>query len=124
MAAGDGSMRFKEVVEQFAEQQGVPFLPKPGVRHNGKQVYSFGGACRIYLDQGVAFAEPARGGNSGGDAVDWEPVALEKLLERFNRHVKASSAGGSSRRRRGGGEGDGAAAATAAAAAGSAADLD
>ena len=84
-------MSFKEVVTMFAERSGMTLLPKVGMRVcGGKQVYVFGDSVRVYLDQGVAYAyDDAEGG--GGQ---WEPVALETLLDRAKAHVPAVPGGG------------------------------
>jgi tuftelin-interacting protein 11 len=68
------SMSFKDVVEMFAENNNIEFMPnvKRG-RHEGKQVYLFG-KKNVYLENGVAFCDMGAG--------KWEPVALEELLPR------------------------------------------
>ena len=35
---------FRDVVEMFAQERGVEFLPLPGRFHEGKAVYTFHGA--------------------------------------------------------------------------------
>lgn len=70
---GPTTASFRDVVEAFAEANGVMFLPKKGRQHEGKQIYSFGGVS-IYLDQSVAFTEMPRGSGR------WSPLGLEELL--------------------------------------------
>jgi tuftelin-interacting protein 11 len=74
LSAAESSFSFKEFVESYASRHGIPFVPKPGRMHEGKQVYLFG-ATPCYLDQAVVFAyTPTGSGHS------WEPVSLEGLL--------------------------------------------
>lgn len=70
-SAIDGLDSFKEVVASFAEEHGVPFMPKQR-QYSGFQVYSFGGAS-IYLDKDVCFVE-----SSG---TQWHAIGLSDLLE-------------------------------------------
>ncbi|MCO5614698.1 hypothetical protein L7F22_068982 [Adiantum nelumboides] len=66
-------MTLKEVVETFAEQNDVQFLPKIGRLHDGFQVYGFG-STNVCMDnaQQRLYAQT-------GDR--WVAVALEQLLE-------------------------------------------
>ena len=63
---------FKTVVAEFAEQEGIEFVPKHGRTLNGFQLFSFGGVT-CYLDTDVAHVEM--------NAKEWNPVSLEQLLE-------------------------------------------
>lgn len=67
-----GEISFKDVVEAYAADSGVTFMPRPGREHEGKQVWVFGKST-CYLDQDVVFA-------SVGDGT-WRPMALEDLLK-------------------------------------------
>ena len=60
---------FKDVVDAFAQEQGVPFMIKNRM-HDGKQLYSFGGIT-IYLDMDVAHVERTKG--------SWGAISLEDL---------------------------------------------
>lgn len=66
-------MTLKEVVETFAEQNDVQFLPKIGRTHEGFQVYGFG-STNVCMDnaQQRLYAQT-------GDR--WVAVSLEQLLE-------------------------------------------
>ena len=67
---------FRDVVEMFAQERGVEFLPLPGRFHEGKAVYTFHGAL-AYLERGVLFVR-AQGGRGGGDDMEWRPMTLEE----------------------------------------------
>lgn len=71
--AGAAEMSLKEVVESFAEQNDVQFLPKVGRMHEGLQVYGFG-STNVCMDsaQQRLYAQT-------GDR--WMTVSLEQLLE-------------------------------------------
>lgn len=62
--------RFKDLVEQAAEDNGILFIPLPNRRHEGKTVYSFG-KCVICIDRDVVFYSTE--GN-------WKPSSLQDLL--------------------------------------------
>jgi hypothetical protein len=64
---------FKDVVEDFAHHNHVPFHPKVGTNtmtKDGKIIGMFGNA-QIYIDTNVVFVM------EGGD---WKPVSLNDLL--------------------------------------------
>lgn len=63
---------FKDVVEDFAHHNNIPFHPKLGsnTTKDGKIVYMFGNA-QIFIDTNVVFVL------EGGD---WKPVSLNELL--------------------------------------------
>lgn len=63
--------RFKDLVEQAAEENGILFVPIPNRRYEGKSVYSFG-KCVIYIDHGVVF-QSVEG--------KWKPSSLQELLD-------------------------------------------
>ena len=65
-----GFAMFADFVQRFAAENDVLYAPKPGRRHDGKQLYAFGRAT-VYLDRNVTFVKRA------GRFV---PVALEDLL--------------------------------------------
>ena len=67
---------FRDVVEMFAQERGVEFLPLAGRFHEGKAVYAFHGAL-AYLERGVLFVR-AQGGGGGGDDEVWRPMTLEE----------------------------------------------
>ena len=62
--------RFKDLVEQAAEDNELLFIPIPNRRHEGKAVYSFGKRV-IYIDRDVVFY------SSEGA---WKPTSLEELV--------------------------------------------
>ena len=66
-----GEITFKDVVESYAANNGVAFIPKAGRVHEGKQVWLFGKST-CYLDRDVAFVYEAE--------KRWKPIALEELL--------------------------------------------
>lgn len=63
----------RQLVEQYAQDAGVEFLPKAGRRHNGLQVYGFGGVSCI-VDAAAGIVQAHIGGN-------WVPTSLEQLLQ-------------------------------------------
>ena len=69
---GRGGATFREVVEDFANHNGIPFHPKsgPNSTKDGKTVFMFGNA-QVYLDSSVAFVL---------QAGDWKPKSLNDLL--------------------------------------------
>lgn len=66
---------FKDLIEEFALRNGVPFMPRTGRLQEGKQVFQFGKSL-CFLDQGVVFLfrKKQHGGSS------WDPVTLEDML--------------------------------------------
>eukprot|EP00271_Cylindrocystis_brebissonii_P018176 TRINITY_DN5039_c0_g2_i1.p1 TRINITY_DN5039_c0_g2~~TRINITY_DN5039_c0_g2_i1.p1 ORF type:complete len:915 (+),score=193.00 TRINITY_DN5039_c0_g2_i1:331-3075(+) len=66
-------MNLKEEVEEFAQQNDVQFVPKPGRMHEGLQVYSFG-AVSVCVDTAKMVLLAQKEGR-------WSPVSLEQLLE-------------------------------------------
>ena len=81
LGMSQGLHTFKEVVTAFALEQGMPFLPKPGRSHGGKQLYSFGGVA-VYLESDVCHVESSKG--------QWTPVGLEDLLTYCNNRAKSA----------------------------------
>jgi len=65
------SMSFKEVVEQFAEENGFMFIPTQRRTPSGKLLYRFGKA-NVVLDGQVILCQNAKG--------DFEPATLQELL--------------------------------------------
>lgn len=66
-------MSLKEVVEAFAQENDVQFLPKLGRTYEGLQVYSFG-AVNVVVDTAKQLVLAQTGER-------WAPVALEQVLE-------------------------------------------
>ncbi len=81
-----GGLSLRELVERFAEDQDVAFLPKPGRTHAGMQVYSFG-RVSVVID---AAREALMAQRADGDRA-WVPASMEQLLEM---HVGRSAARG------------------------------
>ncbi|KAK1316679.1 hypothetical protein QJS10_CPA05g01849 [Acorus calamus] len=71
-------MSLKEVIEAYADDHGLIFVPKVGKMHNGRQIYGFGRVtvCVDSLNQ-VVFALEKDG---------WSAVSLELLLEMNHGH--------------------------------------
>ena len=67
-----GSVTFKDVVEAFAANNGVTFMPKAGRMHEGRQIWLFGTSL-CYLDQDVVFTFVSEN--------NWRPIGLEELLK-------------------------------------------
>jgi tuftelin-interacting protein 11 len=70
---GRGGVTFREVVEDFANHNGVTFHPKlgPNSSKDGKPIFIFGNA-QIYLDSNVVFAYKSD---------DWKPISLSELMD-------------------------------------------
>jgi tuftelin-interacting protein 11 len=65
---------FRDLVGQFAQEQGLEFLPRAGRLHDGLPVYSFGGvSCVVDVSRGVIRAQLKDRG--------WVPVSLESLKQ-------------------------------------------
>jgi tuftelin-interacting protein 11 len=65
---------FKDLVAQYAQEQGFEFLPRAGRLHDGLQVFSFGGvSCVVDAAHSLVRAQLKDRG--------WVPVSLEKLRE-------------------------------------------
>jgi tuftelin-interacting protein 11 len=71
--AGSGpEPSFRDLVGQYAQEQGLEFLPRAGRLHDGLPVYSFGGvSCVVDASRGVVRAQLKDRG--------WVPVSLEGL---------------------------------------------
>jgi tuftelin-interacting protein 11 len=69
---GKGGATFREVVEDFANHNGVTFHPKPGPNSSkdGKPIFIFGNS-QIYLDSNVVFAYKND---------EWKPISLSDLM--------------------------------------------
>lgn len=69
----NSEMSLKELVEAYAVEQGLVFIPKVGRSHNGLPVYGFGNTS-ICIDsvKGVIYAQGLDG---------WEVVSLSQLLQ-------------------------------------------
>lgn len=73
-AAGQAGLEpsFRDLVGQYAQEQGLEFLPRAGRLHDGLPVYSFGGvSCVVDASRGVVRAQLKGRG--------WVPVSLEGL---------------------------------------------
>eukprot|EP00898_Chlorokybus_atmophyticus_P006958 jgi/Chlat1/7263/Chrsp58S06898 len=74
-------MSFKELVEHFAQQNDVQFLPKVGRWHEGLQVYGFG-MVSVVLDKVLQVIKAQVGDR-------WAPTSLEQLLELHRSRVSS-----------------------------------
>jgi hypothetical protein len=63
----------RQLVEQFAQDAGMEFLPKAGRRHEGLQVYGFGGVSCV-IDASASVVRAHIGGH-------WVLTTLEQLLQ-------------------------------------------
>ena len=68
---------FRDVVEMFAQERGVEFLPVVGRFYEGKVVYSFNGALS-YIDRGVLFMRTQRSDKVQEES--WRPMSLEEAF--------------------------------------------
>ena len=66
-------MTFKDVVETYAADNGITFMPKKDRNHEGKQIWLFGKSL-CYLDRDVVFVYISSTSN-------WKPIGLEELLK-------------------------------------------
>lgn len=72
----------RDMVQRFAEEHNVSFMPKPGRMHEGLQVYSFGGVS-VVLDNAQNTVRIQNGSV-------WKPASLERLLtEMHQRRTKS-----------------------------------
>lgn len=86
-AAAAEELSLRELVERFAEEVGVEFLPKPGRTHEGLQVYHFGlVSCVVDSARGLIRAQLDR---AGGAAAPWQATSMEGLLQENERRQKA-----------------------------------
>ncbi|KAI8038238.1 septin-interacting protein 1 [Drosophila gunungcola] len=67
-------LEFKELVSQQCADLGIIFAPLPGRREMGKQIYRVG-KLFCYIDRHVCMV-------SDGSFSNWQPVALNHLIER------------------------------------------
>lgn len=74
---GHVSIKFRDVVEMFAETHGVEFVPRAGKMYQGKQVWSFG-KCVCYIDRDVMFLHKSSSTNEL--TLTWVPISLDDLL--------------------------------------------
>lgn len=65
-------MTFKDVVESYAADNGITFIPKAGRNREGKQIWMFGKSL-CYLDRDVVFVYIS-------DQI-WSAIGLEELLK-------------------------------------------
>ena len=70
----------RDLVERFAEECDVPFVPKPGRSHAGMQVYAFG-KLSVVVDTAREALLVQQG---DGDRRTWKPASIEQLLELHN----------------------------------------
>lgn len=67
------ALSLRDLVQSYAEEHSVEFVPKPGRFHEGLQVYSFGNVS-VILEPGSAVIR--------AQIMDrWAPVSLERLLQ-------------------------------------------
>ena len=85
VAANMDVLKFKDVVAQFAQENGVQFVPnlRRG-RVDGKQLFWFGHVS-CYLDKDIVFARKPGSTGSGPLHLSYFPVPLGMLLERVQR---------------------------------------
>lgn len=69
-----GEMSLREVLEMFAQQHDVKFLPKPGRVHEGLPVYSFG-TVSVVTDAAKQLIL------AQNQSHEWEPVTMQGLLD-------------------------------------------
>ncbi len=74
-------LTLRDLVQQFAEEHGVEFVPKFGRFHEGLQVYTFAGKVSVVLDNVSSMVRALLQGR-------WAPVSLETLLERARAAAK------------------------------------
>jgi len=67
-------LSFKELIEQFAAQNDLVFLPREGMKVNGKQLYSFAGLS-TYMDHDCLYLKDTA-------TQVWKPVTLDEYLKR------------------------------------------
>ncbi|KAH8403014.1 hypothetical protein KR222_003144 [Zaprionus bogoriensis] len=72
--ASPAQLEFKELVSQKCAELGIIFVPLPGRRELGKQIYRVG-KLFCFIDRNVCML-------SDGSLSNWQPVALNQLLER------------------------------------------
>lgn len=65
---------FKEMVSQKCAERGIIFVPVPGRRENGKQIYR-AGKIFCYIDRSMIMA-------SDGSFSNFHPISVSSLLER------------------------------------------
>ena len=67
-------LTLRELVQKFAEERGVEFMPKFGRFHDGLQIYSFGGKVNVILENTTSMVR--------AQVKDkWVPASLESLLQ-------------------------------------------
>ena len=78
---------FRDVVEMFAQEHGVSFLPKQGRTYRGQMLYTLDGVT-CYLDRGVMFVRDQNSQNSqsdqssqDNDSHEYTPMSLEDALQ-------------------------------------------
>ena len=77
-------LSLKDLVEQFAEESGVEFVPKPGRTHEGFQVYHFGRvSCIIDSAHEIIKAQM-----DAKNHADWRLVSLDDLSEESDRRLR------------------------------------
>ena len=79
----DVEMSLREAVEAFAEANDLSFLPKPGRRVEGLQVYAFG-KVSVTVDTSRQMLRAQIGDR-------WAPVSLDQLLEQHKERLRAKS---------------------------------
>jgi tuftelin-interacting protein 11 len=82
-SAAAAELTLKDLVQRFAEEAGVDFLPKPGRSVDGQPVFLFG-SVSVLLDavQGAIRAQIRD---------RWAPVSLERLLQEHKSRAGAQA---------------------------------
>ena len=72
-SASSSDLTLRDLVQRFAEEHSVTFLPKIGRFHDGLQVYSFGRVSCVLDNTSSMIRAQLRD--------RWAPVSLETLLQ-------------------------------------------
>lgn len=72
--AAPPQLEFKELVSQKCAERGILFVPMPGRREAGKQVFRVG-KLFCYINRSVVMV-------SDGSFTNWAPISIKMLLER------------------------------------------
>ncbi|KAL4858605.1 Septin and tuftelin-interacting protein 1 [Chlorella vulgaris] len=80
-------LTLRQLVEQYAEEAGVTFLPKPGRTYEGLQMYGFG-LVSCVVDNAKSSVQAQMGD------LGWTTVSLEQLQQEHERRSAAKQKGG------------------------------
>lgn len=78
-------LTLRELVAQFAEEQGIEFLPKPGRMHEGMQVYHFG-LVSCVVDNSHSMIRALVGER-------WQPTSMEGLVQEHTKRLAVKQKG-------------------------------